>query len=422
MKYTKKKKIVELENKNEKEISMKKDLFEGTEQTQKVVATAKKHNNVFGRALASFVAGVAIVTCVIFAGCNKKDNNKTTNGITPPTTQQGEQTSGNQGGQTGGNQGGQQTGGNQGGQTGGEQTGGNQGSQENQGGNQGGETGGNQGGNQGGQETGGNQGGQTGGEQTGGNQGGQETGGNQGGETGGETNPEKPADKTPAEYKAECEQKLVDAVSNALQTKYKRSGKISNVELVKMNLENGKIYARAVHTQDGLSSDCFYGLESNLGNISNNSYKEISNKCDSISLSNIERSYSIKSLISEDKYNALCNYVLGEYDLQDSEILNVTNFVNRTTTLTVLFNNKIYTVKAFTHSAPSTDQASHIDYMLNSETNEISLVSQENFKDFDNIVSAEAGISSYKIKLGGKTLFSKTNGNIVYNNDFGMGM
>lgn len=385
MKYTRRKRFVELENKNEKEISMKKDLFEGTEQTQKVVAKAKKHK-VLQKALVTLGLISAIVTGVFLTACNKKGNDKTTNGITPPTTQQGEQT----GGQTGGNQGGQT------------------GSQENQGGNQGG--------NQGSQE---NQGGQTGG---------QETGGNQGGETGGETNPENPADKTPAEYKAECEEKLVDAVSSALQTKYKRSGKISNVELVKMNLENGKIYARAVHTQDGLSSDCFYGLESNLGNISNNSYKEISNKCDSISLSNIERSFRINSLISEDKYNALCNYVLGEYDLQDGEVLNVTNFKSDGTGLkqsitTVLYNGEIFTISART-TAPNNDNSTVIDCLIgdNGLTKSVTITSRSAFKDFDNIVSAEAGISSYKVKLGGKTLFSKTNGNIVYNNDLGMGM
>lgn len=372
MKYTRRKRFVELENINEKEISMKKDLFEGTEQTQKVVAKAKKHK-VLKKALVTLGLISAIGACVFLTACNKKGNDKTTNGVTPPTTQQGEQTGGNQGG--------------------------NQGSQENQGGNQGGQTGGEQ------------------------------TGGNQGGETGGETNPEKPADKTPAEYKAECEEKLVQAVSSALQTKYKRSGKISNVELVKMNLENGKIYARAVHTQDGLSSDCFYGLESNLGNISNNSYKEISNKCDSISLSNIERSFRINSLISEEKYNALCNYVLGEYDLQDGEVLNVTKFESdghdlQESIVTVLYNSEIFTLKAKTSTPSYNDNATAIDCLIgdNGLTKSVTITSRSAFKDFDNIVSAEAGISSYKVKLGGKTLFSKTNGNIVYNNDLGMGM
>ncbi|MDY3658940.1 MAG: hypothetical protein SO085_01780, partial [Eubacteriales bacterium] len=73
---------------------------------EKVVAEAKKHK-VLKKALVSLALVSAIGACVFLTACNKKDNDKTTNGITPPTTQQGEQTGGNQGGQTGGNQGGQ---------------------------------------------------------------------------------------------------------------------------------------------------------------------------------------------------------------------------------------------------------------------------------------------------------------------------
>lgn len=365
MKYTRRKRFVELENINEKEISMKKDLFEGTEQTQKVVAKATKHK-VLKKALVTLGLISAIGACVFLTACNKKDNNKTTNGITPPTTQQGEQTGGNQGGQTGGNQGGQ-----------------------------------------------------TGGEQT---------GGNQGGETGGETNPEKPADKTPAEYKAECEQKIVDAleVEIAKTAGINRTAEITDY---KFNLNDGSFYVNAAIYRKGRFSDnCFYHVKSNLGNLQNVSYKELTTKLDNIQFDNCSKYTIMDASELGDKYNALCNYVLGEYDLQDGEILNVTNFKSdgsgyQKSITTVLYNGEIFTVSAKT-TAPNNDNSTVIDCLLGNEYlgQSVTITSRSAFKDFDNIVSAEAGISSYKVKLGGKTLFSKTNGNIVYNNDFGMGM
>ena len=383
MKYTKKKKFVELENINGKEVSMKKP-------EQKVVATAKKHK-VLKKALVSLALVSAIGACVFLTACNKKDNDKT-NGITPPTTQQGEQTGGNQGGQE--NQGGQ-TGENQGGQTGG-----NQGGQENQGG-----------------QTGGNQGGQENqGEQTGGNQGGQE---NQGGQTGGQETPNP--EKTPAEYKAECEQKISDKLEEKIDEWWGEDG--AKVSSFKLNTVDGTIYAKAKIA--GANKDSFFTIKSNLSGSDNLSYKQISEKCDDLSLKVQKKDVILSSIVSSDKYNALCNYVLSQYDLQDGEILNVTKFSSmnsmRGTILTVLYGDKIYSVEARCHS-PTTDAETCIDLMLASETNEFELCSQEKFKDFDNIVSAEAGISSYQVNLGGKTLFSKTNGNIVYNNNFEMGM
>lgn len=361
MKYAKKKKIVELENINEKEISMK-------EPEQKVVAKAKKHK-VLKKALVSLALVSAIGACVFLTACNKKDNDKTTNGITPPTTQQGEQTGGNQGGQTGGNQGSQ---------TGGEQTGGNQGGQE-----------------------------------TGGQTGGQETGG----ETGGEVTPDP--EKTPAEYKAECEQKIVDKVTEYFSTKYKR-GKISNVELVKMNLENGNIYVTADYTI-GSAVKNFYKVESNLGNMTQKSYKSISQSLDTMQLSTIEKSTIMNASELGDKYNALCNYVLADVGLEGGTVLNATKFAGtgvdgRTgTILTVLYNNKIATVDARCYSGLADDNGS-IDYMLSSETNDIRITSYEDYKDFD-YLNNEATMSavSYNLNLGGKTVATKTASGTTFN-------
>ena len=354
MKYAKKKKIVELENINEKEISMKKP-------EEKVVAEAKKHK-VLKKALVSLALVSAIGACVFLTACNKKDNDKTTNGITPPTTQQGEQTGGNQGGQTGGNQGSQ---------TGGEQTGGNQSEIE--------------------------QGGQTGGQET-------------GGETGGEVTPDP--EKTPAEYKAECEEKIVEKVSEYLSSELTR-GTISNVELIKLNAKDGKIYATADYTR-GATAKYFYEMDSGLGDISGNTYKEISQKIDSsISLTGLKMDTILKSEITEEKYNDLCNYVLADVGLEGGTVLNATEFKTNSngmtgTVLTVLYNGKIATVGAYCHSA-TTDNVVCIAKMLSSETNDIRITSYEDYKDFD-YLNNEATMSaiSYNLNLGGKTVATKT--------------
>lgn len=237
------------------------------------------------------------------------------------------------------------------------------------------------------EQTGGNQGGQENqGSQTGGNQGSQ-TGGNQGEQTGGETGGEETPnpEKTPAEYKAECEQKIVESVHDYIYREFNRGNLTIND--YKLNLENGRIYANV--TQDyKVKTKFFYTMDTNLTNLTNASYKEISAKLDNLQLSNRERNTKMDASELGDKYNALCNYVLSQCDLQDSEILNVTKFGNSlTTNITVLYNNKIYKISAMCH-APTTDDEQCIDYMLNSSTNEINLLSQENFKDFDNIVSA----------------------------------
>ena len=314
----------------------------------------KSKPRTFLNALVVFVLIFAFFICILLTACdNKIDKDKTNK-----TPTQNEQTGGNQGGQE--NQG-SQTGGNQG-----SQTGENQGSQT--GGNQGGQTGGNQGG-----QTGGNQGGQT------------------GGETGGEETPNP--EKTPAEYKAECEQKLVQAVSSALQTKYKLS-KFRNISLVKVNT-NGSIYATATcKTYTGFIARDFYKLS---GDLSGDSYKELSQKYDSLSLTVDEESTIMDASELGDKYNALCNYVLSQCDLQDSEILNVAKFTNTTdgtnlreTFFTVLYNNEIFTLNART-SAPSSDSSTVIDCLIvdNGLTKSVTITSRSTFKDFDNIVSAE---------------------------------
>ncbi len=357
MKYAKKKKIVELENINEKEISMK-------EPEEKVVATAKKHK-VLKKALVSLALVSAIGACVFLTACNKKDNDKTTNGITPPTTQQGEQTGGNQGGNQGGQTGGQQTGGNQGGQTGGEQTGGNQGGQ------------------------------------TGGQTGGQETGG----ETGGEVTPDP--EKTPAEYKAECEEKITNALEQKIDEWWGEDG--TKVSSFKINAVDGTIYAKA--TVPGAVKDSFFTVNSNLSGINSLTYKQINEKCNDLSLTIQKKDVILSSQVSEEKYNALCNYVLADVGLEGGTVLNASKFDEMDgmsgTILKVLYNNKIASITARCYSDINPETS--INTMLSSETNDIRITSYEDYKDFD-YLNNEATMSavSYNLNLGGKTVATKT--------------
>lgn len=89
--------------------------------------------------------------------------------------------------------------------------------------------------------------------------------------------------------------------------------------------------------------------------------------------------------VSEELYNQLCEYVLGKVGLDGAEVLNATEFTNINrmmgTILTVYKDNKVYSVEARTQSAPGSNE-NHINYMLSSSTNEIKIISEENFKEF----------------------------------------
>lgn len=159
-------------------------------------------------------------------------------------------------------------------------------------------------------------------------------------------------------------------------------------------MENGNIYVTADYTI-GSTVKSFYELNNTLGDISNNTYKEISAKLDNLQLSNHERNTKMDASELGNKYNALCNYVLSQYDLQDSEILNVTDFRSdgsgyQESITTVLYNGEIFTIFAKT-TAPTDNNSRVIDCLLGDEYlgQSVTITSRSAFKDFDNIVSAE---------------------------------
>lgn len=199
--------------------------------------------------------------------------------------------------------------------------------------------------------------------------------------------PDQPiVEKTEQEYMQECKNKLTSKVTAALQAKYKLA-EISNVKLVKMNSLNGTAYFTGIHTQSGLARKYLYTIETSLGNIVDTKYKKLSDDLNDFEITNIDRKSNIKDSISEELYNQLCEYVLGKVGLDGAEVLNATEFHSvsggmRGTNLTVLKDNKIYTIEANAHSGFTEDQEAHINYMLASSTNEIKIVSEGDFKEF----------------------------------------
>lgn len=212
--------------------------------------------------------------------------------------------------------------------------------------------------------------------------------------------PDQPiVEKTEQEYMQECKNKLTSKVTAALQAKYKLA-EISNVKLVKMNSLNGTAYFTGIHTQSGLARKYLYTIETSLGNIVDTKYKKLSDDLNDFEIANIDRkncingawnSYdltpSYEHSVSEELYNQLCEYVLGKVGLDDAEVLNATEFHYVSggmmgTILTVLKDNKIYTIEANAHSGGAGNQEEHIDRMLSSSTNEIKIVSEEDFKEF----------------------------------------
>lgn len=201
--------------------------------------------------------------------------------------------------------------------------------------------------------------------------------------------PDQPiVEKTEQEYMQECKKKIEEIALEKLQSTSKR-GKFDNIKILKTNKLNGIVYLTADKTFGGGTDTFFYEL--NLGNIFENSTYEQSLKTlssiSAISDTVLYIQYMIKYSVSEELYNQLCEYVLGKVGLDGAEVLNATEFHlvvggMRGTNLTVLKDNKIYTIEANGHSGGAGRQEEHIDRMLASSTNEIKIISEEDFKEF----------------------------------------
>lgn len=194
-------------------------------------------------------------------------------------------------------------------------------------------------------------------------------------------------EKTEAEYKVECEEIIAEKIENLI-LQYTGSDTVEMKDFA-FNVDNGKIFAHVEDTFRGYTSNYFYTISTGAQNY--DTYREAAESLGSKEFKVEERQSNLKMKVSEEKYNALCEYVLGEVGLEGAEVLNATQFKSigttgmNGTTLTVLKNNKIYNIQANAHSGTQSTTEGKIEYMLNSSTNEIEITNEENFEDFDSI-------------------------------------
>lgn len=201
--------------------------------------------------------------------------------------------------------------------------------------------------------------------------------------------PDQPiVEKTEQEYMQECKKKIEEIALEKLQSTSKH-GKFDNINILKTNKLNGIVYLTADKTLTGITTTSFYEL--NLGNIFENSTYEQSlktlNSISPVTGTELTTQTVLQKAVSEELYNQLCEYVLGKVGLDGAEVLNATKFHSvsggmRGTNLTVLKDNKIYIIEANGHSGGAGLQEEHINHMLASSTNEIKIISEEDFKEF----------------------------------------
>ena len=197
--------------------------------------------------------------------------------------------------------------------------------------------------------------------------------------------PDQPiVEKTEQEYMQECKEKLKTTIVNGLAQTGRLNAKINSY---RVNQLTGKVYIN-VSYEDSYGDRYieFMTYETNLGDISSLTYKQVSEKMEELQLTKRVASSVLQKAVSEELYNQLCEYVLGKVGLDGAEVLNATKFkVNNNsmyeTVLSVFKNNKIYQVSASVISFGK--QEEHIDnLMTEGRTKEIKITSEEDFKEF----------------------------------------
>lgn len=196
--------------------------------------------------------------------------------------------------------------------------------------------------------------------------------------------PDQPiVEKTEQEYMQECKEKLKTTIVNGLAQTGRLNAKINSY---RVNQLTGKVYINVSYEDSyGDRYHYFMTYETNLGDISSLTYKQVSEKMEELQLTKRIESSILQEAVSEELYNQLCEYVLGKVGLDGAEVLNATKFTSRGegyfTNLTCYTNNKIYTVKATVNSFGS--QEDHINkLMMEGRTKEIKITSEEDFKEF----------------------------------------
>lgn len=196
--------------------------------------------------------------------------------------------------------------------------------------------------------------------------------------------PDQPiVEKTEQEYMQECKEKLKTAIVNGLAQIGRLNAKINSY---RVNQLTGKVYINVSYEDTyGDKYTEFMTYETNLGDISSLTYKQVSEKMEELQLTKRVASSVLQKAVSEELYNQLCEYVLGKVGLDGAEVLNATRFISQRegyyTNLICIKDNRIYNVYANVNSFGS--QEDHINkLMTEGRTKEIKITSEEDFKDF----------------------------------------
>lgn len=196
--------------------------------------------------------------------------------------------------------------------------------------------------------------------------------------------PDQPiVEKTEQEYMQECKEKLKTTIVNGLAQTGRLNAKINSY---RVNQLTGKVYINVSYEDTyGDKYTEFMTYETNLGDISSLTYKQVSEKMEELQLTKRVASSVLQKAVSEELYNQLCEYVLGKVGLDGAEVLNATKFASQHegyyTNLICIQDNRIYNVYANVNSFGS--QKDHINnLMTEGRTKEIKIISEEDFKEF----------------------------------------
>lgn len=197
--------------------------------------------------------------------------------------------------------------------------------------------------------------------------------------------PDQPiVEKTEQEYMQECKEKLKTTIVNGLAQTGRLNAKINSY---RVNQLTGKVYINVSYEDSyGDIYNEFMTYETNLGDISSLTYKQVSEKMEELQLTKRVASSVLQKAVSEELYNQLCEYVLGKVGLDGAEVLNATKFKANNnsmneTVLSVFKNNKIYQVSASVISYGSQEDKIN-DMLTEGRTKEIKITSEEDFKEF----------------------------------------
>lgn len=196
--------------------------------------------------------------------------------------------------------------------------------------------------------------------------------------------PDQPiVEKTEQEYMQECKEKLKTTIVNGLAQTGRLNAKINSY---RVNQLTGKVYINVSYEDTyGDKYTEFMTYETNLGDISSLTYKQVSEKMEELQLTKRVASSVLQKAVSEELYNQLCEYVLGKVGLDGAEVLNATKFTSQLegyyTNLICIQGNRIYNVYANVNSFGS--QEDHINNLMTEGiTKEIKIISEEDFKEF----------------------------------------